>query len=706
MKSKKFLRVLLILVIHIVLLYIAVIGLLTKFNNDRYTHFQTVGVLDTVTAANLAETGFVPADTYERDWAIYVYLCGSDLESVGAAATLDLEEMFSVPLPSGVTYVIQTGGATKWYNNYADPASADRFVYDENGINRAFRSEAQNMGETETFEEFLRFCTANYPAKNMGVILWDHGSGPLGGVCSDENFGGDTLKLDEMGDALGGVFDRNSGSPALSFIGFDACLMATVEVAQTVEGYAEYLIASEEVEGGFGWNYAAISNALSENPEISPKDLGIKVLDGFYETAVETEKDELATLALVDLKKLPSLSKSLDDFVMDLLTKAQADPSVIARMKRGAVTAEQYGTDGGINSYTDFFWNMADMGDLITNIAAETNTEPDALLAALNEAVVRNIHGETNENSSGLSMFFPYDAALGMQDSYIRAYVKIPGISQPLCYLYEYAVAGYISDDGIAYMNDFGSDISGETSKLLTIGDLSLDEWAVFTEGDNAVMEIGPDIAANLSDVSLYNFGIQYEANGDITLSYLGTGTRTEKDWENGVFTSTFDGMWVSLDGQPIYAECTYEGISYSLFSTPVIYEGEHSILRFSKDNKTGEYRILGLINAETVNNIADRDLTVLSSGDRITPVSYVMSYEALMTLDDDTEDQVFFDSFEEQRGNDIRISDTSLIKEIMLPDGGYIEFFMMKDAMGREAVSSFAYREIENGVPLEWETE
>ena len=44
-------------------------------------------------------------------WAIYWYLCGSDLESDGGFATGDLSELMEADLPENVTVVIETGGA-------------------------------------------------------------------------------------------------------------------------------------------------------------------------------------------------------------------------------------------------------------------------------------------------------------------------------------------------------------------------------------------------------------------------------------------------------------------------------------------------------------------------------------------------------------------------------------------------------------------
>jgi hypothetical protein len=706
--QKKRVKKILFVLLQIVLVALAGYGLVLKLGMGTYPHIQDVGKLENVQLVNSESFVFNQNGTYDTEWAIYIYMCGSNLESgvPGGAASSDLDELFSVPAPAGVKYVIQTGGAAKWYNNYVDANATDRFVYDENGINRVYRGELSNMGEEKTFTDFLQFCTANYPAKNIGVILWDHGGGPIGGACNDENFEMDSLNLLEMGGAMDTVFERDSNNPPLSFIGFDACLMATIEVAQTYEGYSDYLIASEEVEGGSGWNYVKLAETLAASPQTSAKDLGTAILDGFYTAAVEEQELEFSTLALIDLTKIPALSQALDEFGLDLLTRAQSDPTVLARMKRGAVTAEQYGTDGGQNSIYNYFWNMSDMEDLITNIAAETKTEPDAVLAALDEAVVYSLHGETNENASGISMFFPYDAAVGFLDSQVIGYVKLTETSDPIRYLYEYAVSGYIPDEGIAYLNSAGKEVSDVTSEVLTIGDLELEDWAVFTEGDSAVLELGPDIAANLSDVSLVNLGLQVKADESIELVFLGNGTRIEKDWENGVFNAVFDGMWVSLGNQPLYADCTYEGRTYSLYSSPIMLNGEDYILRFSKDNATGAYKILGAIGVETEGNVADRDLITLKEGDEIVPISRVMSYETFMTLDENADDTVFLSSFERQNGLVIVYTPETVISETMLRDGYYLEVFVMSDAMGREALSAFATREIADGKAGDWETE
>lgn len=45
----------------------------------------------------------------------------------------------------------------------------------------------------------------------------------------------------------------------LDIIGFDACLMAMYEVGSTLAPYGHYLLGSELLEPGHGWDYASLA---------------------------------------------------------------------------------------------------------------------------------------------------------------------------------------------------------------------------------------------------------------------------------------------------------------------------------------------------------------------------------------------------------------------------------------------------------------
>lgn len=57
-----------------------------------------------------------------------------------------------------------------------------------------------------------------------------------------------------------------------------------------------------------------------------------------------------------------------------------------------------------------------------------------------------------------------------------------------------------------------------------------------------------------------------------------------DMDWENGVFTDNFRGVWGSIDGNLCYMEIVYEGDDYNLYSVPVKLNGEDYHLRVVYD--------------------------------------------------------------------------------------------------------------------------
>ena len=122
-------------------------------------------------------------------WAIYWYLCGSDLESNGGFATSDLMEMMEVALPENVRVVIQTGGAKTWQNNVVDADILQRYVYDSEGLTLVDELPPASMGDAATLTDFLRYCKQNYPAEKTAVLFWNHGGGSVSGAAFDERYG-------------------------------------------------------------------------------------------------------------------------------------------------------------------------------------------------------------------------------------------------------------------------------------------------------------------------------------------------------------------------------------------------------------------------------------------------------------------------------------------------------------------------------------
>ena len=107
----------------------------------------------------------------EGTWTIFIYLCGSDLESENGAGVNDIAEMAQATQNDKVRFVVQTGGSSKW--NY-DGISADksqRFVVENGDITMVYEDNDVSMGDTNTLADYLTWGLKTYPADNMGLIL-------------------------------------------------------------------------------------------------------------------------------------------------------------------------------------------------------------------------------------------------------------------------------------------------------------------------------------------------------------------------------------------------------------------------------------------------------------------------------------------------------------------------------------------------------
>ncbi len=97
----------------------------------------------------------------DGSWAVYWYLCGSDLETNYGCATTDLNELLEVQLPENVTVVIETGGAAEWQNDQVDASKLQRWVYTSDGLELVDEQDTADMGDAQTLQDFLEFL---YPA--------------------------------------------------------------------------------------------------------------------------------------------------------------------------------------------------------------------------------------------------------------------------------------------------------------------------------------------------------------------------------------------------------------------------------------------------------------------------------------------------------------------------------------------------------------
>jgi len=205
------------------------------------------------------------------------------------------------------------------------------------------------------------------------------------------------------------------------FIGFDACLMATVENGLMLDRYADYMIASEETEPGIGWYYTNWLTALSNNTSMPTIEIGKNIVDDFVSTCNRDCRGQSATLSVVDLAELSyTIPTPLKAFSQSLTEK-------ITNKEYAEISTARNGTREFARSTAI---DQIDLAHFAQNVG---NDEGRQLSDAVSGAVKYNRTSSNMSNSYGLSIYFPYrkankvDTALntydaiGMDESYSQA---------------------------------------------------------------------------------------------------------------------------------------------------------------------------------------------------------------------------------------------------------------------------------------------
>ena len=334
----------------------------------------------------------------DGSWTIFVYLCGADLESDGGMATDDIMEMCNATASDKVRFVIETGGASQWQNDFVSSRKLGRYLIRDNDIVALDEVNGASMGDAATLADFLKWGVEEYPAEHMGVIFWNHGGGSITGVCFDELHDDDALTMREIDSALYSVFETMTDR--FEFIGFDACMMGTVEGANILASYSRYMIGSQELEPGSGWDYTVIGDYLAGDPGCNGAAIGKVIADGFYESCKKTSEEQDATLSVIDLDKMDDLVKAFNLFAKDMY-EASADTAVLSNLIRNIENADNFGGNNRSEGYT----NMVDLGGVIK--ACGDYVDYSEVIAALDSVVIYNKTGSTHKGCSGLSIYYP-----------------------------------------------------------------------------------------------------------------------------------------------------------------------------------------------------------------------------------------------------------------------------------------------------------
>ena len=326
---------------------------------------------------------------------VMVYMCGSNLESQYGLATVDIFEMMDSGYDSRYTdVVLMLGGSSRWELDAFDSGRSSISQIRGSGLKEIWTGEGMNMGSGETLRMFLDKVYEQYRSDRYVLIFWNHGGGPMGGVCWDENHGGDSLLMTELAE---GIRTSRFAGRGLDLIGFDACLMSSVETAWMLAPYAGYMAASEETEPGSGWDYSFLRGIEHRSVE----EIGRSIADGYLDS-FPADTGHSLTMAVVDLSSVGRVVEGMDAFFSQMCDRL--DEKAFQDMSSIRHWAKSYGRDFRAEQSGDY--DMVDLGSLLEACGQFDIPSAAALRSALEEAVCYQRSNQAG--SSGLSVYFPY----------------------------------------------------------------------------------------------------------------------------------------------------------------------------------------------------------------------------------------------------------------------------------------------------------
>ncbi|MBE5841113.1 MAG: peptidase C11 [Butyrivibrio sp.] len=626
-----------------------------------WSETPNTGKLDTSVSSNARAKRTVIKGNGEDTVTIMVYMCGADLESRSGMASKDIQEMLKADLGNNINLLIYTGGARQWQNNVVS-STTNQIYQIKNGKLNLLVDNVGNLPMTkpDTLSSYIKWAATNYPADRFELIFWNHGGGSTGGYGYDEKFASaGSMSLAGINTAL------KDGGVTFDFVGFDTCLMATVENALVVSNYADYLVASEETEPGVGWYYTDWLTAFGKNTSMDTLEIGKNIIDSFTNACAQTCPGQKTTLSLIDLAELSqTVPQELADFSKDTANMINSDEYSAVSTARSS--SREFASSSRI-----------DQIDLVDFANRMGTTEAKELANALKSSIKYNRTSSNMTNAYGLSIYFPYKQSskvdsmvntyenIGMDEDYakciqsfatmgVAGQVASGGTSTPMPSLFGELSQGSGSGDATAEVisqllttflsSDFSS-ISGLSSSNTSFLGKSLDVekaanyiaanqfdtsnliWTQNADGQD-VISLSEDQWSQVKDLSLNMFYDDGEGYID-----LGLDNTLEFD-SDGNLIAPSDKTWLAIDGHFVafyVIDVQGDENSYAITGrVPCLLNGERTnlILVFDSENEDGYVAGAYYDYVEGETDTVAKNLTEINEGDTIDFLCDYYSYD------------------------------------------------------------------------------
>lgn len=377
----------------------------------------------------------------EAEWLILYYMNGKN--NLVTFALEDFEEMAKVGSTGAVSVVAQLGRPLAGNpTDYDGWSGVKRYYIKQNmtpSVKEALmhvgdaKSPAGDMGNPATLDAFLTWAAVNYPAKRKMLVIWNHGQGwRFQAAKSDLRFQvnsraytytvSDEVKMAEApvigtyrsvssdDDHRSILFNKQvqtvleaQAAKGMRFdiIAYDACLMSMVETAYSLRHCADYLVGSQDLEPGAGWEHNLLLEKLVKQPTMTPEQLAAAVVESYQERYGDFDK---TTLSATKLNTIEPACKAISEASKEIRASAQETFPVLQKVRDGMKGFADYQAVGfAVDSETLF----EELAKASANVAVKNSAA--AAAQAIKTSVMANYASAKMKAYSprGLALYFP-----------------------------------------------------------------------------------------------------------------------------------------------------------------------------------------------------------------------------------------------------------------------------------------------------------
>jgi hypothetical protein len=379
-------------------------------------------------------------NTPVRSWTFMVYLAGDN--NLQDYAVKDLDEMKLAGSTAEVAIVAQidrmSDSVTRRYELHSGTSLEDDIVAE---------LPETNTGDPACLIDFTSWGIEHYPAHRYALVLWNHGSGwkeddiyraaelmgtqpritrqVMRGIVSSkkralfrsslewyvedperaiayDDSSEDFLDNAELKRSLEAV--RLRTGRAVDLLGFDACLMNMLEVHYQVHELAGVIAGSQEIEPGDGWPYNDILNTLVHQPDLTPEELGARIVNAYVDFYQQKFPDVAVTQSAVAVDRLASIVAAVDRLAKALL--AVSSDQKLGGLIYAAGRSTQKFKDPDYLDLADLCAALArtDQNGKVGRAAQEV---VDSLQGSGTPVLATRFHGNKVRNATGISIYLP-----------------------------------------------------------------------------------------------------------------------------------------------------------------------------------------------------------------------------------------------------------------------------------------------------------